>query len=97
MRQRQTQRQRLRELFEQREGQWIGLPEILSINIAQFGARLKELRDIGGMRIENMMEHGDGTVRSWYRYMKPKGQGQLFPQQRKEKGGHWLEVVGRRT
>lgn len=78
---RQTQRQRLRELFEQREGEWIPLPEILSMNIAQFRAQLKELRDIERMHIENKMEHEEGTVRSWYRYLKPKTQKTLFVDQ----------------
>lgn len=98
MKQRQTQRQRLRELFEQREGQWIPLPEILSMSIAQFGARLKELRDIEGMHIENRMMHENSIVRSWYRYTKPKGQSRLFPQQLEEgQRGHYLEVVGKRV
>lgn len=93
VKQRQTQRQRLRELFEQREAEWIPLPEILSMNIAQFGARLKELRDIERMHIENRMEHKDGAVWSWYRYTKPKGQGQLFEQVQSERPrDHVLEI-----
>ena len=98
MKHRQTQRQRLRDLFEQREGEWIPLPEILSMSIAQFGARLKELRDIEGMHIENRMEHKDAAVWSWYRYTKPKSQQPLFPRQPEEvnQEGHYLEGLGRR-
>ena len=53
MKQRQTQRQRLRELFKRREGQWIPLPEILSMNIAQFAEkhRLRVKRDPCGDQI----------------------------------------------
>ena len=98
MPQRQTQRQRLRELFERREGEWVSLKEILALIIAQFGARLKELRDEEGMHIENKMEHRDGVVWSWYRYQKPKAQSRLFP--KPEPGEiqreHVLEVVGKR-
>jgi len=98
VKQRQTQRQRLRNLFEQREGEWIPLPEILSMSIAQFGARLKELRDIERMQIENKMERKDGAVWSWYRYTKPKSQQPLFPTHLEEvkQEGHYLEVLGRR-
>jgi len=53
-----------------REGQWIPLPDVQALGIAQHGARFKELRselEPQGYRIENKMEHGtDGIVRSWY-------------------------------
>jgi len=53
-----------------REGQWVPLPDVQALGIAQHGARFKELREElepQGYRIENKMEHGtDGIVRSWY-------------------------------
>ena len=65
-----TQRQKLRALMFSREGQWVPLPDVQALGIAQHGARFKELREElepQGYRIENKMEHGtDGIVRSWY-------------------------------
>ncbi len=60
----------MRALFFSREAQWIPLPDIQALGIAQHGARIKELReDVAplGYKIENKMETGrDGIRRSWY-------------------------------
>lgn len=65
-----TQREKLRALMFSREGQWVPLPDVQALGIAQHGARFKELRnelEPQGYKIENRMEHGtDGIVRSWY-------------------------------
>lgn len=65
-----SQVQKLRALMFSREGQWVPLPDVQALGIAQHGARFKELRgelEPQGYRIENKMEHGtDGIVRSWY-------------------------------
>lgn len=65
-----TQREKLRALMFSREGQWVPLPDVQALGIAQHGARFKELRNElapQGYKIENRMEHGtDGIVRSWY-------------------------------
>jgi hypothetical protein len=65
-----TQREKLRTLMFSREGQWVPLPDVQALGIAQHGARFKELRqevEPQGYKIENKMEHGrDGVVRSWY-------------------------------
>jgi hypothetical protein len=65
-----TQRARiLRPLIEARGG-WVPLPEILALGIAQFGARIFELRRTG-FNIENKIERDDsGVVHSWYRLVK---------------------------
>ncbi|HLV85811.1 MAG TPA: hypothetical protein VKV39_02470 [Candidatus Sulfotelmatobacter sp.] len=63
---RDTQRERILALLSSRPGQWIGLPEILDLGFAQFGARILELRRTGH-QIENKTEHRDGKVLSWYR------------------------------
>jgi hypothetical protein len=47
-------------------GEEVGLPEILSLRIAQYGTRLKELRGEGHI-IHNRTERRDGRVLSWYR------------------------------
>jgi len=65
-----SQMEKLRALLFSREGQWVPLPDVQALGIAQHGARFKELRkelEPQGYRIENKMEHGtDGIVRSWY-------------------------------
>lgn len=73
-----TQRQRLKNLFESRPNEWIPLPDILRMNIAQYGARIKELRD-EGMNIENTSRFVEGARHSWFRYVvfKESVQGQL--------------------
>ena len=69
-----TQREKLRALFDNREGQWIPLPDIQALGIAQHGARIVELRREYarlGFVIENRMEQGhDGIKRSWYRKVR---------------------------
>jgi hypothetical protein len=65
-----SQVQKLRALMFSREAQWVPLPDVQALGIAQHGARFKELREElepQGYRIENKMAHGtDGIVRSWY-------------------------------
>jgi hypothetical protein len=47
-------------------GAWVPLPEILALGIAQYNARLWELRRLGFV-IENKSESLDGARHSWYR------------------------------
>jgi hypothetical protein len=54
-----SQRDRLLRLFRSRVGEWIPLPEILAMRIAQYSSRVFELRSLG-YRIENKRE-GDHT------------------------------------
>jgi hypothetical protein len=57
----------LRVLLEAK-GSWIGLPEILKLGIAQYSARIHELRRLGFI-IENKLEvdHETGARHSWFR------------------------------
>lgn len=61
---RATQQERLLALLTGRD--WVPLPEILALGIAQFGARIKELR-AAGHPIVNRRESCGGVVHSWYR------------------------------
>jgi len=61
-RQKSRQRDRLLDLLKRRPLQWIPLPDILALGIAQYNARIYELRR-AGYRIENKQE-GD---HSWFR------------------------------
>lgn len=74
------QKAKLRFIFEQRAHQWISLPEILSMGIAQYNARIHELR-ADGMHIKNMTKVVDGNRLSWFMYEPFEfvgGQGKLF-------------------
>lgn len=56
----------LRSLFNERAGQWIPLPEIMSI-AAQYNARIFTLRR-EGMNILNKTKIVNGIKHSWYKY-----------------------------
>jgi hypothetical protein len=60
------QRAKIFELLLRANGGWVALPVILELNIAQFGARILELRR-AGHRIENRTETIGGVRHSWYR------------------------------
>jgi len=69
---RATQTERLRRFFEARAGQWVGLPDILALGMAQYNARIYEIRldeEREGFKLENRFEDApDGTRHSWYRF-----------------------------
>ncbi len=80
MRSRITQRERILQLLQEREGQWVPLYEITAL-AAQYGARIKELRD-AGHRIQNRTERRNGMVCSWFRLVPAKVQPPLFAEDR---------------
>ncbi|MGH9492916.1 MAG: hypothetical protein ACRD2K_05395 [Terriglobales bacterium] len=49
-----------------RAGQWVPLPELLSIGVAQYNARILELRR-QGLTIENKTAVVNGQRHSWFR------------------------------
>ena len=65
-----TQCENLRALFTGEINKWIPLPRILSMGIAQYNARIFELRR-QGMDIENKTERVNGRRHSFFRYNKP--------------------------
>ena len=76
MRVRQTQRDKILRLLQERAGQWVPVFEIAAL-ACQYNARLKELRE-QGYQIENENRHVGGQVHSSYRLVEPKGQQGLF-------------------
>ncbi len=69
-----TQRGRLLRLLEEHAGHWVELPRILELRIAQYSARILELRrelEPKGYRIESRVVHSNGRVRSWFRLRPP--------------------------
>lgn len=61
-----TQRTRILRLLIDARGAWVPLPEILTLGIAQYGARILELRRLGFI-IENKTDRMDGVRHSWFR------------------------------
>ena len=72
-----TQKDRLRELFQNRPGEWIGLNEVLDMRISQYGSRILDLRR-EGMIIENESKVVNGHKHSWYRYLPQVIQKEMF-------------------
>ncbi len=64
--QKSTQRDRMLALLRGGAGSWVPLPDILRLGIAQYNARIYELRRLGHC-IESKQE-GD---QSWFRLTKP--------------------------
>jgi hypothetical protein len=94
-----TQRDRVLRLLEENGGQWVPLPRVLELGIAQYGARILELRRTGH-RIENRVEHCNGVVHSWFRLVPSKGQAKLFDaalEARPRTQEHWLEAQPQRS
>jgi hypothetical protein len=61
-------RRKIRELFEGRPGEWIPLPTILRLGVAQYNARILELRR-EGYQIENETQWIEGVRTSRFRFM----------------------------
>jgi hypothetical protein len=63
---RSTQRSRILALLIEARGAWVGLPEILALGIAQYNARLFELRQMGFV-IQNRVDRDNGRRLSYFR------------------------------
>lgn len=61
-----TQQQRILNLLKSRPNEWVPLPQILDLHIAQYGTRIKELR-ASGHDIKNKTEWIAGEKHSWFR------------------------------
>ena len=70
MSQRQTQYERILHLLVEYDGQWVPLPAILHLGIAQYNARIKEIRK-AGHNVINRTETVNGVRHSWYRLERP--------------------------
>lgn len=63
-----TQRDKIKSLLLSRPNEWVPLVEILHLGVAQYNARILELRR-EGMRIENKIKEANGVRYSWFRYV----------------------------
>ena len=59
----------LRLFFKERPNEWIPLNEIIRLGLAQYNARIFELRG-EGMKIEQKSEMSSGRRYSYYKYVK---------------------------
>lgn len=71
-----TQAERLRRMFMSKPNEYIPLYEILQMGIAQYNARIFDLRK-AGMKIVNKTKSVDGETHSWFVY-EPKEKQQTF-------------------
>jgi hypothetical protein len=72
---RYTQRDKLLQLLRDRAPDWVPLPDILRLGVAQYNARIFDLRRLGH-RIESRQE----GERSWFRLVRnPSLFGDLSP------------------
>ena len=67
-------RGRLLAFFRKRPGEWIPLPQILRLGVAQYNARISQLR-AEGYRIENRVKWEEGVKNSWFRFDPEKTSG----------------------
>ena len=64
------QRQKIFALLSSRKGEWVPLPDILALGIAQYNARIYELRR-SGLSILNKTKKINGMRMSWYQLSTP--------------------------
>jgi len=63
---RYNQQQKMLDLLKTQKGGWVGLPEILNLGIAQYNARIFDLRRRGHI-ILNKTEEINGVKHSWFK------------------------------
>ena len=93
-----TQRQRVLQALQEANGRPVPGYVLAQVGGLQWQTRVWELRHIEGHNIRCDVKHVNGEVHSAYTLLPPmRKQPDLFPHEPKEKRGHWLEVVGRRS
>ena len=71
--QRKTQSAAVLRLLIDAHGSWVPLPELLALGIAQYNARILELRRLG-FAIENRTQRINGARHSWFRLVNSPAQ-----------------------
>ncbi len=69
-----TQQQKVLALLEANKDEWVPLPSIMALGIAQYNARIYELRKLG-KRILNKTKEINGIKHSWFCLSGPEGPG----------------------
>jgi hypothetical protein len=65
--------EKLSALFKERPNQWIPLPDILRLGLAQYNARIYDMR-AAGWDIRNRIESVGGSRHSWFMYVPAANQ-----------------------
>jgi hypothetical protein len=79
---RNNQQKQILDLLRSKTPGWVPLPEILALRVAQYSARILELRR-SGHTIENKTERKDGCRHSWFRLVeKPATTPKMFTETR---------------
>jgi hypothetical protein len=68
-----TQRDKIKALLMEREGQWVPCYLLAAIAL-QYNSRVLELRAEGFEILNSTQKRTDGTVYSWFMHPAPKGQ-----------------------
>ncbi len=68
----QNQAERILELLRERSGEWVPLPAILALGVAQYNARIGELR-AAGHNIRNKTQWSGSERHSWFGLNVPEG------------------------
>jgi hypothetical protein len=63
-------REKVRRLLERHKGEWVSLREIVRLGVAQYNARILELRR-EGLTIDNKTEYVEKRKVSWFRLRRP--------------------------
>ncbi len=69
----QSQAAEILRLLIDAHGSWVPLPEILKLGVAQYNARIFELRRMGFL-IENRTQRVNGARHSWFRLVNSPAQ-----------------------
>ena len=72
-----SQQQKIYNLLKSHGNDWVALPEILSLGVAQYNSRILDLRREGYV-IENKTQVVRGTKYSWYRLVVNIGEQETF-------------------
>ena len=72
-----SQQQKLLAVLEANKGAWVPLPSIMALGIAQYNARIYELRRLG-YDIKNKTKEINGVKHSWFCLPGPEGPSMLY-------------------
>jgi hypothetical protein len=64
---RYTQQQKVLDLLKSKKGEWVALPEILALGIAQYNARIFDLRRRGHIILNKTEPDINGVKHSWFK------------------------------
>jgi len=79
-----TQQEKILRLLQSRPNEWVSLPEILSLGVAQYNARIYDLRRMGYLIENKLIETIHGQRHTAFRLVTQKQHQLTLPIIRKE-------------